>query len=431
MSKKRLIVVSFDAMVYEDLDRLKDKPVFSKFFTEGSRVNRIKTIYPSLTYPAHTSILTGCNPGKHGVVNNEPSVPGNLKCPWFWFHDAVKVSDIHDAAKKAGLTTASIFWPVTGAHKSIDWLVAEYWAQGPDDTLEAAYKRAGTNQQLFDECVVPLKPILKSWNSVETDEAKITLTCDVIKKYKPDFLTLHMGQVDWYRHRYGEFNDKVDSGVDKSERFMQMIFDACKEAGTFEETNFIIVSDHGQINYTRKMNLNVLFRQEGLIRTDEEGNFKDCDVWAKSANYSAHIFLQKKNDKALYDKVYGLLNKWCSEGDKGISRVLTAEQAKEMYGLYGDFEFVIESDETTLFFADWRDPLFKPYEPLEEGYQRGSHGHEPSVGPQPVFLAWGPQIKKGIVVSQGRIIDEAPTFAKILGVDLPDAEGKPMDFILK
>ena len=62
--EKHLVIVSFDAMVCEDLDLLKDGPVFSKFLNEGARVNRIRTIYPSLTYPAHTSMLTGARCGK-------------------------------------------------------------------------------------------------------------------------------------------------------------------------------------------------------------------------------------------------------------------------------------------------------------------------------------------------------------------------------
>ena len=157
---KHLVVVSFDAMVTEDLYLLKDKSVFSRLLNEGSRVNRIRTIYPSLTYPAHTSMLTGARCGRHGIVNNEPSEVGNLKCDWYWFHDPVRIPDIHDAAKKAGLVTASVFWPVTGGHKGIDHLVAEYWAQGPGDTLEKAYKRAGTSDDVYENVVRPVEAIM-------------------------------------------------------------------------------------------------------------------------------------------------------------------------------------------------------------------------------------------------------------------------------
>lgn len=428
---KHLVVVSFDAMVFEDLDYLKDMPCFGKIYNEGARVNRIKTIYPSLTYPSHVSILSGTRAGKHGVVNNEPSIVGNLKCPWYWFHDAVKVEDLHDAAKKAGLTTASVFWPVSGAHKNIDYLVAEYWAQGKDDTLEAAYKRAGTSDALFEDVIRPLIPQLDSWESPVTDEGKIAIACEMIKRYKPNLLTLHLGQVDYYRHRFGVYNDKVKEGVLRSEFFIQMLFDACKDANIFDDTCFCIVSDHGQINYNRKMNLNVLFKEQGFIKTDSEGNILDWTVWGKSANFCAQIYLSEPQNEQLKKEVYDFLMKTCEDGTKGIGKVYTADEAKNEFGLYGDFSFVIESDESTLFNSNWLGDLFTQVPISEFGYFKASHGHDPSVGPQPIFLAYGTEIKPGVIIPNGSIIDEAPTFAKILGLKLIEAEGKVMEKIFK
>lgn len=430
MKSKRLVVVSFDAMVYEDLERLVEMPCFKQLWDNGSRVNRMRTIYPSLTYPAHVSILTGANPSRHGIINNEPAIPGNLKCDWYWFHDGVRVKDLHDSAKEAGLTTASVFWPVTGGHPSVDYLIAEYWAQGKNDTLEAAYKRAGTSDALFEKIVRPLIPRLNSWESPVTDEGKILLACEIIKTYRPNLLTLHLGQIDYFRHRYGVFNDKVTHGVMQSERYLQMLFDACKDAGVFEDTNFVVISDHGQLNYSRKMNLNALFRQEGLLRINADGQFVDWDVWAKSANFSAQIYLKDRENTTLYNKTYDLLKKWRDAGDMGISAVYTVKEA-EKKGLSGEFSFVIESDEDTLFFSQWTEPVFSQAEPLQEGYQRGSHGHDPVVGPQPVFLAMGPDIRPGVVIESGSIVDEAPTFAKILGIDFPETDGAAMEMLVR
>ena len=427
---KRLVVVSFDAMVYEDLALLADEPCFGRILRDGARVNRIKTIYPSLTYPAHTSILTGVSTGRHGIVNNEPALFGNLKCDWYWFHEKVEVPDLHDAAKAAGLKTASVFWPVSGAHPHIDYNVAEYWAQGKGDTLEAAYKRAGTSEELWRDVVVPLIPSLDSWESPVTDEGKIRLACEMIRRYQPELLTLHLGQVDYYRHRYGVFNDKVAGGVKKSEEFVQMLFDACREAGVYEETNFAFISDHGQINYTRKMNLNKLMKDWGYLKTDAENCFVSARVWAKSANYSAQIWLDDPSDEALRQEVYEKLLAAKESGDLGISEVYTAKEAKERFGLYGGFSFVLESDETTLFFSDWKEPLFAPAEP-KPGYERASHGHDPSVGPQAICLLYGPDIRPGVILRQGSILDEAPTFARLLGIDFYPCEGKVMETLLK
>lgn len=60
-----------------------------------------------------------------------------------------------------------------------------------------------------------------------------------------------------------------------------------------------------------------------------------------------------------------------------------------------------------------------------------SHGHLPHKGPQPVFLVAGPDIRPGVVLPRQRIIDEAPTFARILGFPLPQAQGRCMEGLLK
>ena len=68
--KRKTIVFSVDALVYEDIAYLRTKPNFSKLMVHCSGIERVCTVYPSITYPAHVSIMTGCRPGKHGVFTN-------------------------------------------------------------------------------------------------------------------------------------------------------------------------------------------------------------------------------------------------------------------------------------------------------------------------------------------------------------------------
>ena len=164
---------------------------------------------------------------------------------------------------------------------------------------------------------------------------------------------------------------------------------------------------------------------------DADGKIKSWKAWAKSANFCAQIHLSDPSDKNLYEKVRTILENACEAGDMGIGRVMTAEEATAEYGLYGDFSFVLESDESTLFFSDWKEPLISPAKVMEAGYLRASHGHDPAVGPQPVFIGYGPSFRSGVVLPNGSIIDEAPTYARILGLELPDAEGKPFFGLLR
>ena len=118
------------------------------------------------------------------------------------------------------------------------------------------------------------------------------------------------------------------------------------------------------------------------------------------------------------------------EGIYGFSEVLTEEEMKKRYGLYGDFSFCIETDGFTSFSEDLDRPAVRPLDTSDYRFGHATHGHMPEKGPQPPFLGMGPSFRKGAVLTEGSILDHAPTFAKILGLQLPDADGVPMLQIL-
>ena len=63
--KKKLFVLSMDAMVREDIAYLKTKPNFKKIMEKRAEVDKVLTVYPASTYPAHTTLMTGAHPGRH------------------------------------------------------------------------------------------------------------------------------------------------------------------------------------------------------------------------------------------------------------------------------------------------------------------------------------------------------------------------------
>ncbi|MDO4595305.1 MAG: alkaline phosphatase family protein, partial [Tissierellia bacterium] len=67
--KSKMYIISFDGLSKVDMNYLKKKPNFKKFLKDASFCFNVKSIYPSITYPAHTSISTGNFPNKHGIVN--------------------------------------------------------------------------------------------------------------------------------------------------------------------------------------------------------------------------------------------------------------------------------------------------------------------------------------------------------------------------
>ena len=427
---QKVIVLSADAMVHEDIEYLKTLPNFERYLAGGVEIKRVRSIYPSITYPIHVTLATGAWADRHGVVSNNEFHPGFLKPPWNWFHNPVKIPDIFDAAKKAGLSTAAVFWPVTGKHPSIDNLIAEYWTQAEGETLKEAFTRAGSNPLMLSIIERNFKKGMVQREHPLYDEFIINCACDVIKLCKPDLLMIHPANIDDYRHKYGSFSSMIARGTEETDSYIGRLMKAAEEAGIADDINFFLISDHGQIDITRSININVLLADNGLIRCDGEGQFLDWDAYVHSNGMSALVYLRDKGDLKLYDKTYTLLRHLCEEGIYGISRVFTETETRENERLGGDFSFVLETDGYTAFGEDWKRPMVKNMDLTDYRFGRATHGYLPDKGPQPMLLAKGPVLRNGTILEKGSIIDEAPTFAKVLGLSLPDADGSAIDEIL-
>ncbi len=441
MKKKRLIVFSVDAMVCEDIEELRKLPNFQKYLEHGCEVvNGMKTIYPSVTYPAHVSMITGCYPNKHGVISNFDFTTKNKDQNWKWFRNAYCVEDIFTAAKKKGYTTASFSWPVTGKHESIDWLMDEYWMPNPGNTLRSSFREAGSSEAMLDiieksACYLPEgyekggKLAFMQWPTV--DDFIIHVACDVIKEHAPEVVFVHTGTFDSFRHSYGVFNRHIKEAVRNLDQYIGMLMDACRKAGVLEDTNLVLVSDHGQQDIKRTVNVNVLLADKGLIDVDDKGQVVDFKAFSFSNAMSALIYLKDRNDEQLKQCVFEYLKKLEAEGVYGIGKIYTTEEIEREESLSGDFSFVIESDGYTSFGDAAVRPLVQNFDARDYRFGHATHGYLPEQGPQPVFVAKGPDFKENFKIACGRVVDEAPTYARILGVTLADADGVTMEEIIR
>ena len=426
---KHLIVISEDAMVYEDLAELRQMPSFGQVMKNAAIVKTVRSVYPTITYPNHTSMRTGAYCGKHGIINNEQTILGEEHSVWEFFNSSVKVGDIFDAAKAAGLTTAGVFWPVTGNHPHIDYLVNEYWPQTPEETTAECFANSGSSPEVIEKVVKPNMHLVDGMHRKHPycDAFVHACACSMIREFKPNLLMIHPANIDAYRHETGLFSTKVSHGLHEIDLWLGEILKACRDAGILEDTDLFIVSDHGQLNITRSVALNALLAEKGLLTVGADGEVADYVAIAKSTGLSAQIYLKDQKD---FDRVHAVLQGMVEDGLYGFERVYTAEEVKAEEGLSGAFSFVVETDGYTSFSNAWKRPWVRRVDNSDYKFGRATHGHHPDKGPQPTLIACGPDIKAGAVVERRPIVDEAPTYAKILGVTLPDADGTAIDEIL-
>ncbi len=438
--KKRLLVFSVDAMVREDIAYLSTCPNFKKYIAGGSEVQHIRTIYPTVTYPAHVSMVTGCYPAKTGVFSNFKFTTDSKEDTWQWFADSNKARDIFTAAKEAGYTTASVFWPVTGCHPSIDYLIDEYWMPKKDDTLRSSFERVGSSPEMIDIVEKNAHLLAESYKLTgrknfciypEIDDFLVQCCCDIIRGYAPEVTFVHTGCIDHFRHVRGVFGSWLTEELDRLDKYIGMLCESLEAVGVLEQTDIFITSDHGQRDIVRTIKINALLADHGLITLNEKKKPVDYRAYCLSNAMSSLVYLKDPTDRATYDEVYSLLCHLRDEGLYGFSQVYTREEIAEKEHLDGDFAFVLESDGYTSFSDSCKRPLIAPIDLTDFRFGHATHGYLPDLGPQPVFIANGPSINKGVSVERRPIVDEAPTYAKLLGVELPDADGVAIDEFLR
>ena len=437
--KQKLFVLSMDALVHEDISYLQTKPNFQKIFAKRAEVRKVMSVFPALTYPAHTTLMTGCTPGKHGIYNNTPFMPYSYDYA-HWYVDSkwIRVEDLFAAAKRKGYTTASVYWPITGNNPNVDYNINEYFFLQKEDTdMEAAFRRMGANEETLEIIRPNLHKIKASpkWPVLVPDSGfddfLMGCTCDLIRKVQPDMMLVHNCFIDSCRHRYGTFGQELKVALDATDMWLGQVLEAMEEAGIYEDTNFVLLSDHGQMDITRRVKLNNLLAKGGFLEPALDGSVYAWQAFAQSNSMSAAVYLIDPENKKLYNDVKAYLQKLVDEKVWGFSRIYTAEEAQESYGTYGPFSFMVATDGATAISEDLNDPPLAEVDLSNYQLSRSSHGYEPELGPQPVFLAHGPAFREDAVMDCANLADIAPTLAKVLGDSLPQAEGYCLNQLLK
>ena len=112
---------------------------------------------------------------------------------------------------------------------------------------------------------------------------------------------------------------------------------------------------------------------------------------------------------------------------------LSAGEMPEMCGMCGKCspQFVIEADGYTSYTNEWTRPYVRSYDISDYKTGRATHGHHPDKGVQPTLFAFGPDIEPGVVIDRAHLVDEAPTFARALGLEMKDVDGRVLEEIFK
>lgn len=431
MKKHKLLVFCLDALCSMDIEIMKTLPNFKFMFEQGSWVTHMHSIYPSVTYPCHCSIITGNYVEKHGVPHNEIVKAGDQNAPWYNMRSDVKSKTLLDYAKENGYSTCSLTWPVSGgADYDLNMpMIVPIGYRGPNP-LQFFEKTA--TQQLLDRYFDQYGHYLIGANR-SLDKYTMSLASDIIKDYEqPDVMLVKMCDLDSVRHAYGVMNDHVLEQLRQHDTEFGVLLDQIKKYGDFDNTNFVVLGDHGQTDIDHVLNFNILLKQAGFLTVDQNNNLVDYDAYCHSVGMSAWISMKDPSDEAMKQKVYDFLLSVKDDPKYGLGHVFTKEEVREQYKLTGPFEFVIEGQSAISFGNTLSgDDEFSNTAIGDYKTAKASHGCLPYKEQNTTFIACGPSVKQGAVMDRATLVDMAPTMAAMLNFTMQDVDGIVMDELLK
>ena len=419
---RHVVLISIDGFAAYHLDNpAVDLPNIRALAAAGTRAASSETVFPSVTHPSHTTLITGVTPRQHGVVNNRvrDRVSGKR------FHitnlpraESVRVPTLFDAVHARGLRTAAFFWPETKDDAAIDDNVAEVLTE-PEERAD----RAGVSPALLQElrtAGVPIDSYYTFYDDPFTQgAADVALTqaaAYVITRRQPALTAVHLLVTDKVQHEVGPDHYASLTALTTADYCVGLLRKAVADAGLADRTTFVIAADHGFATAPYEMNLAPVLREAAL-----DGQVQwHADSWYVFAELLPSF--DTRTHGAALERVLARVAK-----SPHIARVFRpGDYAGLGYPDYADNvyvpgQYIIAADIDTRLTLDEksndasRHLRAKPY-----------HGHGYLPDHPKMFAALvmsGPGVASGKTLGHVRNVDVAPTIARLLVVELPTATG--------
>jgi predicted AlkP superfamily pyrophosphatase or phosphodiesterase len=395
-------------------------PFLRGLMQRGAYARGVTGVWPTVTYPSHATLLTGVAPAEHGIYDNLEFDPKNTFAnAWFWYAQQIRVPTLWQAAHEAGLSTASIGWPVSVGATAVDFLIPEYWrvarltdVDPSDALLLAALSRP---EDLLQKMQARLGPYMRGNDpSPPGDEIKTRYALDILKTQKPKFMTIHLSSLDEEQHAHGPFSAEANADLEVIDGQLAQLFAASR--ANDPKAIALVVSDHGFVQITHKVNLMQPFLRAGLLQSG--GSWK-AQPWS-GAGMTA-VMLRDPADLQTQSQVRDLLQSMQADPGNGIAAVLERDAIKQR-GAFPGASFLIVMKLGYYALADATSPLLSDVQGT-----LGSHGFSPEYPEmRAAFFIEGPGIARGRDLGLIDMRQIAPTVAQLLGVRLRMASQLPL-----
>ena len=416
---QRVVMISVDGMMpdyFQKADALGLRiPHLRRLMRDGAWA-RVRGVLPTVTYPSHTTLITGVTPRVHGIGSNtyfDPEERSNGA--WLWYAAEVQVPTLVSAARAKGLLTGSVSWPVS-VGRFADWNVPEFFRGSSTHPSDLRLVEALASPGLVDGAVAERgRPL--AWPF--TDAERTDLAVHVIKRYKPRLLLLHIFDLDHEEHEHGPMTPEAKRAVEASDANIGRVLAAIDEAGVASETLVAIVSDHGFLPIETNLRPNAVLRQAGLLQVDDKGKIASWQAVFQSSGGTASLRLADGAPADLLPRVRALFEARLAAPASGLRDILDADAVRALGG--APAPLLLNARERFYFQNAATDEWLAP------ATSKGGHGFVPDRDElhASLILAGPGSARRGDlgVVPMTRI---APTLARVLGIELSPQADQPL-----
>ena len=394
-------------------------PNLRALMVDGAYARGVRGVLPTLTYPSHTTLLTGASPAKHGIIDNTTFDPKlHNQRGWYWYAEDIKVPTLWDAAAAANLKTANIYWPVSVGAK-IAYNLPQIWRAGTDDDLklQGALSTPGLAQELAAELGQRYPGGMEE--TVAEDEIRARFAIRLLEKKHPEFFTVYLTGLDTEEHASGPFSAKSNQTLERLDALVGSLRAAAEKAAPGRAT-VCVVSDHGFAAVEHDVNLYAAFREAGFFSVDKDNNVTDWKATLWPAGGSAAVMLADPKDEQLRVRVKALLDKLAGEPANGIDRIWSQEEVRQGRG-FPNASFLVSLKTGYEMAYSLSMPL------VTKPSNLGMHGYVPERAEmRSSFFIVGPRIPKAKSLGEIDMRQIAPTLADVLHLHLAGAEMGPL-----
>lgn len=425
-----VVMISVDGLAAYYLDDPKaEMPTIRALAAAGARATMMKASTPTVTWPNHTTLVTGVTPARHGVVGNNyfDRATGKkvtlISDPVFDKDQIVKVPTIYDLAKAAGMKTTAIRWPATRNAGTLDWTIPDV------GTLELLRKY--TTPALLAECEKAQIDIAGGGSAEAgsgtpppkpTDETCTRIFNLILHDHRLNLALLHVIDVDHTEHLKGPKSPEAYAAVRAADGQVREVWEELKRDFPGKAT-LLVVSDHGFSATKRLILPNVILRKAKLVeKPGENGTGGAVHIVVQGGSALVYVLDEAQRSSVIerVRKAFG--------GVEGVSKIVGPGQLKD-YGV-ADPKDDPHAPDMMLFAEEgcaFGDTAAGELPFNEKPERKGSHGHDADLPDlHATFVAWGVGIKPGTQLGEISNLSVAPTIAKLLGLTLPNAEGQPL-----